>query len=419
MAAARLHPAITVSNIKNFIPLTLEINTSHYSSWAELFKIHCQAFDVLDHIIPSTDDSSSTTPSGTNLQTSSADWAKLDAIILSWIYGTLSNELLLNILSPGSTAQQTWDRIKGIFHDNQHSRAVHLATKFANTKLENFSNMSAYCQEMKHIADQLSDVGPKIEDDRLVLQLITGLGDGYDTVGSLLTHSKKLPSFSEARSMLILEETRKAKQSPAINPAALVATAPVPSPRAPAPNQSYNRPSYNRGRQSSNYRGNNRNRGSFRGRGRQPSYSTNPNYINAAQWTYGINTWQNPSWAVPPSPYSTSNWTRPNGNINQPGLLGPRPQYNYAHSVAATATPTDIEEALHTMTLNPPDENWYMDTGATSHMTGNQGNLTSYYPTRSPSRIIVGNGNGLPIFGYGSSNLSINPTRPLYLSNVL
>ncbi|XP_071688313.1 uncharacterized protein [Rutidosis leptorrhynchoides] len=107
MATNKLHPAITVSNIKNFIPITLELNTSQYASWAELFKIHCQAFDVLDHIIPSTDDSSSTTPATTNSPTNSADCAKLDAIVLSWIYGTLSNELLLNILSPGSTAQQT------------------------------------------------------------------------------------------------------------------------------------------------------------------------------------------------------------------------------------------------------------------------------------------------------------------------
>ncbi|XP_071728761.1 uncharacterized protein [Rutidosis leptorrhynchoides] len=145
MAAARLQPAITVSNIKNFVPITLGLNTSHYSSWAELFKIHCQAFDVLDHIVPSNDASSGSSNAGQTQRTNAADWTKLDAIVLSWIYGTLSNELLLNILTPGSTAQQTWDQIKGIFHDNQNSRAVHLAAKFTNTKLENFSNMSTYC----------------------------------------------------------------------------------------------------------------------------------------------------------------------------------------------------------------------------------------------------------------------------------
>ncbi|KAJ0886773.1 hypothetical protein HanRHA438_Chr09g0383261 [Helianthus annuus] len=46
----KLHPAITVSNIKTFIPITLEMETSQYASWAELFKIHCRAYQVLHHL---------------------------------------------------------------------------------------------------------------------------------------------------------------------------------------------------------------------------------------------------------------------------------------------------------------------------------------------------------------------------------
>jgi len=46
------HPALAVNNIKNFIPITLEMETNHYSTWAELFKIHCTVYQVSDHIIP-------------------------------------------------------------------------------------------------------------------------------------------------------------------------------------------------------------------------------------------------------------------------------------------------------------------------------------------------------------------------------
>ncbi|MFS7990533.1 hypothetical protein Hanom_Chr11g01059871 [Helianthus anomalus] len=42
----KIHPAITVSNIKNFIPVTLKMESSQYASWAELFKIHCRAYQV-------------------------------------------------------------------------------------------------------------------------------------------------------------------------------------------------------------------------------------------------------------------------------------------------------------------------------------------------------------------------------------
>ncbi|GAA0158573.1 hypothetical protein LIER_38685 [Lithospermum erythrorhizon] len=34
---------------------------------------------------------------------------------------------------------------------------------------------------------------------------------------------------------------------------------------------------------------------------------------------------------------------------------------------------TDIKQAMYILGLNTPDENWYMDTGATSHMTSSAG----------------------------------------------
>ncbi|XP_071705335.1 uncharacterized protein [Rutidosis leptorrhynchoides] len=201
----KIHPAITVNNIKNFIPITLEMEKSQYSFWSGLFQIHCRAYEVLDHIVPNTTDSSSSTTTQTTTQTQTASWERLDAIVLQWIYGTISHDLLRTIFKPDATAQQAWDRLKGIFHDNKNSRAVHLQHQFANTRIDNFPDASSYCQELKILADQLGNVGPAIEEDRLVLQLVTGLNDSYASLRSIITHREKLPSFYEARSMLILE----------------------------------------------------------------------------------------------------------------------------------------------------------------------------------------------------------------------
>jgi len=62
------------------------------------------------------------------------------------------------------------------------------------------------------LADQLANVGAPVSNQRLVLQLITGLNENYDGVATILQQSNPLASFYEARSRLILEETRKAKQ---------------------------------------------------------------------------------------------------------------------------------------------------------------------------------------------------------------
>lgn len=73
---------------------------------------------------------------------------------------------------------------------------------------------------------------------------------------------------------------------------------------------------------------------------------------------------------------------------------------------------------MHTMSLNVLDDNWYMDTGATSHMTASQGTLSSYFNSSNNNNIIVGSGHVILIRGYGQKSLS-PPHPPLTLSNVL
>lgn len=60
---------------------------------------------------------------------------------------------------------------------------------------------------------------------------------------------------------------------------------------------------------------------------------------------------------MPPCPYPFTGWSRPTGP--SAGILGPRPQQAYAAYVAPshTPTPTDLENVMHTMTLNPPEDN--------------------------------------------------------------
>lgn len=88
-------------------------------------------------------------------------------------------------------------------------------------------------------------------------------------------------------------------------------------------------------------------------------------------------------------------------------MLDPRLQHAYAAYYAPTTvgyTPTYIEAAMHTMTLSQPDGNYYMDTGATSHMTADQGIFSSYFNSSNINHhIIVGNGNLIPIVGHGNT----------------
>ncbi|KAF8389910.1 hypothetical protein HHK36_024428 [Tetracentron sinense] len=66
----------------------------------------------------------------------------------------------------------------------------------------------------------------------------------------------------------------------------------------------------------------------------------------------------------------------------------------------------EIPQALVVMSITDPnDPEWNPDTGATSHMTNNPGILRSISPYTGSDKIVVGNGNALPISRIGSTIL--------------
>lgn len=424
-----IHPALTVPNITNFIKVTLDIEKGQYNTWSELFKIHARVYQVLDHIIPPSPTDPQTTPS--LKQTDPNLWLRLDAVVLQWIYGTISNDLLNTIIERDSTAELAWNRLFDIFYDNKNSRALYLEQEFSRVTMEQFPDASSYCQHLKSLSDQLSNVGAPVSNERLVLQLVSGLTDAYATVGSQIRHGDSLPPFYKARSMLVLEETARAKRAtiPTDNSAFLISQD---DNSAGNRSQHHNR-NNNHGNNSRGGRGGaGSNRGS-RGRGRgggrggrsqqhQPAAWQQPP-TQQQQWAYPpwVRTWQ--PWATPPCPYpTTGHWPKPlpSQQARQSGILGPKPQQ--AH-IAATSqqtqspyAPTDIHAAMHTLSLSPPDDQWYMDTGATSHMTANGGNLTSY--SNMSNNITVGSGHHIPVIGCGNASLP-HPHHHLTLTNVL
>jgi len=109
------------------------------------------------------------------------------------------------------------------------------------------------------------------------------------------------------------------------------------------------------------------------------------------------------------------------------------PSYQFP-SPAYASTPTDSQNTgaltwdmsvLYTAlnsagvaTAPPSSNDWYLDTGASAHMTSNAGNLTHSHPLQLPNFITVSNGAQLPVSHTGSTPIPTS-SHPLYLRNVL
>jgi len=89
-------------------------------------------------------------------------------------------------MEPVSTAMEAWNCLADIFQDNQNARAVTIEQEFSNTRMEDFPNVSAYCQHLKMLSDRLRNVGSPVNNYRLVRQLISGLPEAYRSVATLI-----------------------------------------------------------------------------------------------------------------------------------------------------------------------------------------------------------------------------------------
>uniref|UniRef100_A0A251TEV6 Gag-polypeptide of LTR copia-type n=1 Tax=Helianthus annuus TaxID=4232 RepID=A0A251TEV6_HELAN len=255
-----LHPVYTVTNIQNKVRV-LDGDKVTYSDWVKLFKLHALAYDVLSHI------DGSAPPSSTDPTYES--WSKIDAIVLQWILGTLSDTYVKRVIDNVGTAQQAWDRLHTVFLNNKNARAATLEHAFTTTTMASCSSLNDYFQRMKDLADQLNDVDHPVSESRLVLQMVTGLPQEYDTVASFITQAEK--SWDDARDMIEREQRRQAARQSIhtalsiTNAAPNQNTPPTPSPNPTPPPPYHPAQTYDtRNHTQSQNRGRGRGRSSYR-----------------------------------------------------------------------------------------------------------------------------------------------------------
>lgn len=117
------------------------------------------------------------------------------------------------ILKKGGTANTVWTSLESIFCDNKDARAIELENDLRSIEIGDLS-VAAYCQKIKVTADLLSNIDQPVPEKTLVTYMINGLGEKFDQVAGIIRHQQPLPSFLQARSMLLLEESRVARLRP-------------------------------------------------------------------------------------------------------------------------------------------------------------------------------------------------------------
>jgi len=158
----------------------------------------------------------------------------MDCVMVSWIFNTISTELLDIIHAhDGVSARAAWLGIEQQFLGNRESRALLLDAEFRNLNQGDLS-VDDYCRKMKGMADSLADLGEPVSDRTLVLNVLRGLNERFQFMVQLITRQKPFPSFADVRADLRLADLNMGQSSG--TPTAFLASSSSKSPpAAPAP----------------------------------------------------------------------------------------------------------------------------------------------------------------------------------------
>ncbi|XP_071680573.1 uncharacterized protein [Lolium perenne] len=202
-------PAVNVASVHTHVPVTLELKASNFTKWRMLIRVLLGKYDLLHHV---------NTIAPPDART--PEWVREDYIVRSWLYGSISDEILDIIMAEEQTAQEAWVLITNLFLDNQMTRAVYLEAEFRGLVQGDLS-ITGYCHRLKALSDALRDVGTPVSDQTLVLNCLRGLNPRFADITTIVTMQSPLPTFAQTRSLLTLRETQLANSTQVANQTAL------------------------------------------------------------------------------------------------------------------------------------------------------------------------------------------------------
>nr|GEZ99795.1 hypothetical protein [Tanacetum cinerariifolium] len=165
---------MTITNLNNLIPVTLDIEKMNYSSWVYFVQNLCRGHSLLDHILGKDEDD----VSSSNKTPPNVEWLKIDTIVLSLIFVTMSK-----------TLQQR------------------LVAELRFLKLGDLT-IDAYFCKTESIATVLTSLGSPMNSDDVVTFVLAGLPAKYDNVSTSIAHREPFLELKTVRSMLTTKEMR-------------------------------------------------------------------------------------------------------------------------------------------------------------------------------------------------------------------
>lgn len=136
-------------------------------------------------------------------------WVREDQQVLGYLLSNLSKEVLLMVTTI-TTAQPLWTTLAGMYSSQSLSRINNIRTSLINAQKGNQS-ATAYFASMRGLADELAAARKPIQDDELISYILHGMDLEYQPLVSALDTRVSPASLDEIFSMLSNFDQRMAR----------------------------------------------------------------------------------------------------------------------------------------------------------------------------------------------------------------
>ncbi|CAI5981405.1 unnamed protein product [Closterium sp. NIES-64] len=312
-----------------------------------------------------------------------AAWKKKD----QKAFATLISRIGINLVSSvrmciklEASAHEAWKRLETI-HVNKTLHGKILARNaFYTVKMRAGESMHEYATRVEELGETFMDLGGAVTEEDWILTLLCGLPEEWSTVITTLDSVQDTWMKEMVVGRLLHEEScRRQFANESVETAMF------------SGGSSGGKSKWSKGATKKSYGG------SDRGKGNASNGASKCHYCGKAG-----HFWR--ECRKRPSDWTPSKARNHEGN---------------AHTASGEAD--DSSESIVLLAgdgNNTPSDAWFLDTGATQHMTHSASFLTNVGAPRDVKRVVFGNNKSLPVVGVGSTRLIVD-SGPVDITNVL
>lgn len=306
------------------------------------------------------------------------EWIAKDSQVRGYLFSSLSKEIFSQVAS-STTSAKLWAAIHGLQASQSRTRVI--ATRMAlATATKGSSTVAEYFTKMKGLADEMASAGRKLDDEELVSYILTGLGEDFESVVTAVSVRVEPITVQELYAQMVsheqCKELRDGGSQSSVN-------------SAERGGRGGGRSSNSRGGRGNGGRG-----GSGRGRNGSRNGGCGGGHNN--------------------------NYFGHNNNYFQAGVLCQickREGHGADRCYKYIGYPQKSASAATTASYGV-DTNWYVDSGATDHITSELDKLSIRDKYQGEDQVHTASGSGMKINHVGHSILR-SQHHDLHLKNIL